>query len=69
MQREAPNECPVCSADIQHRSPETSTDFAEWEYECGAIIQRADNGDLFAYATCPEAMREAISRLNKDVAA
>lgn len=64
MPREAPQACPVCSSDLRHHSPETQTDFAEWEYDCGAIIHLEDSGKLYAYANCPDAMRQAIDRLN-----
>ena len=59
-----PCQCPVCSAELRCHSEATATEFEEWEYDCGAIIQREDNGMFFAYAPCREAMREAVDLLN-----
>lgn len=67
VKREAPNECPVCSAELNCASPETETECAEWEYDCGAIIHRKDGGRFYADANCPKAMREAIDVLNMSI--
>lgn len=64
MTREAPVECPVCAAALRVSSPETEDSFAEWEYECGAILQRNEKGNIMAYSNCPEAMTEALDLLN-----
>lgn len=59
-----PQECPVCAAALRHHTPETANEFEEWEFQCGAILHRENRGKFFAYANCPDAMIEAIDRLN-----
>lgn len=67
MSRQAPPQCPLCASDLRCNSPETEDDFAEWKYECGAILHLQKKEKLFAYANCPRAMREALALLNKSV--
>ncbi len=61
----APKRCPACGCSLRNYEPEKPDEFEGWEFECDAIILRAENGKLFVENDCELVTTKAVDALNK----